>query len=144
MKTTSTSSTKCPSGTTAKPERRRSKTRTQPQLLTRKELDGRTNAAKAFDALANNIASDLGGYDHLSTIERSLIEGFSGAYVVLMSLNTKLALGEAIDLSEHAQCVNAMVKVASKLGLKRQARRDVTPSLAEYLAASNKEHEASQ
>jgi hypothetical protein len=118
---------------------RRANRKTRPQLLTRSQLDGRTNSAKLFDSLANNIASDLGGVAHLSTIERSLIEGFSGAYVVLMNLNTKLALGEPIDLGEHAQCVSAMVKIAAKLGLKRQARADVTPSLAQYLA--NKEHE---
>jgi hypothetical protein len=117
----------------SKPIRRRSKRATRPQLLTRDQLDGRTNAAKVFDRLVADIESDLGGSDRLSTIERSLIEGFAGAAVTLQHLNTQLALGQEIDLSQHAQAVSAMVRVASRLGLQRRAR-DVTPTLSEYLA----------
>ena len=91
-------------------------------LLTRAELDGRTNAARHFDRLIADIEADLGGHDQLSTIERSLIEGFAGAAVVLDNLNTRLALGERINLGEHAQCVNALTKIASRLGLRRRAR----------------------
>jgi hypothetical protein len=35
---------------------------TKPQLLTREQLDGRTNAAKLFDQLITNIEGDLGGH----------------------------------------------------------------------------------
>ena len=38
-----------------------SKRRRKLQLLTRAELDGRTTAAKQFDAIARGIAVDLGG-----------------------------------------------------------------------------------
>jgi hypothetical protein len=106
----------------SKPIRRRSKRATRPQLLTRDQLDGRTNAAKAFDRLVADIESDLGGSDRLSTIERSLIEGFAGAAVTLQHLNTQLALGQEIDLSQHAQAVSAMVRVASRLGLQRRMK----------------------
>jgi hypothetical protein len=34
-----------------------------------------------------------------------------------------LALGESIDLGQHAQAVTAMVRVASRLGLQRRARQ---------------------
>jgi len=67
-----------------------------------------------------------------AAIEHALVEAFAGAYVSLCHLNAQLALGQPIDLSQHAQCVGAMVRVASRLGLKRQAR-DVTPTLNEYL-----------
>jgi hypothetical protein len=50
-----------------------------PQLLSRDELDGRSNAAKAFDRLARAIESDLGGRDQLSMIARTLIEAYVGA-----------------------------------------------------------------
>ena len=92
------------------------------RLLTRDQLDGRTNAAKVFDRLVTNIEADLGGSDQCSTIERALVEAFAGAYVSLANLNTRLALGEPIDLSQHAQCVGAMVRVASRLGLQRRAK----------------------
>ena len=44
----------------------------------------------------------------------------------------RLLLGESIDLSQHAQAISAMVRVATRLGLQRRAR-DITPTLAEYL-----------
>jgi hypothetical protein len=107
--------------------------RTRPQLLTRAQLDGRTNAAKVFDQLVTDIEADLGGHNQLSTIETALIEAFAGAAVTLQHLNTQLALGQEIDLSQHAQAVSAMVRVAAKLGLRRRTK-DITPTLSEYLA----------
>src|SRR5262245_57320877 len=109
--------TGCQPESLAKPARRRSHKATQPQLLTRRELDGRTSAAKAFDCLVADIESDLGGSDRLSAIERAVVEGFAGAAVTLQHLNTQLALGQPIDLSQPAQPVSAMVRVASRLGL---------------------------
>jgi hypothetical protein len=122
----------CPFESAAK--RRRSHKATRPQLLTRDQLDGRTSAAKIFDRLVADIEGDLGGSSQLSTIERALIEGFVGAAVTLHHLNTKLVLGQEIDLSQHAQAVSAMVRVASRLGISRRAG-DITPSLSEYLAS---------
>ena len=115
-----------------KPSRPRGTSR--PQLLTRDELDLRTNAAKFFDRLVRDIEQDLGGRDALSTIERSLIEGFAGAALVLANLNTRLALGERIDLGDHAQVVNALTKIASRLGLQRRSR-EIGPTLGELLKA---------
>ena len=84
------------------------------------QFDGRTSAAKAFDRLVADIESDLGGSDRLSAIERTLVEGFAGTAVTLQHLNTQLALGQPIDLSQHAQAVSAMVRVGSRFGLQRR------------------------
>jgi hypothetical protein len=89
-------------------------------LPNRDNLDGRTHAARAFDKLYAAISSDLGG--DLTAVERSLVEGFCGATVVLQSLNTKLALGEAVDLTEHASVCSSMVRIAAKIGLSRRSR----------------------
>jgi hypothetical protein len=89
-------------------------------LPNRDDLDGRTFAAKAFDKLYSDIASDLGG--DLTAVERALVEGFVGATIVLNALNTKLALGQAIDLAEHASVCSSMVRIASKIGLSRRSR----------------------
>jgi len=113
-------------------KRRRQHKATRPQLLTRAQLDGRTSAAKAFDKLVADIEADLGGRDQLSTIELALIEAFAGASVTLQHLNMRLALGQEIDLGQHAQAVSAMVRVSSRLGLRRRTR-DLTPSLSDLL-----------
>ena len=113
-----------------KPSRRRSKRATRPQLLMRSQLDGRTNAAKFFDSLVADIEADLSGRDQLTAIQRALVEAFAGACVSLQHLNAKLALGEEIDISQHAQCVGAMVRVASRLGIERR-QKDITPTLAD-------------
>jgi hypothetical protein len=120
----------------AKPAR---KPRTRSPLLTRSALDGRTAAAKIFDRLVVDIENDLGGDAALSTIERALVESFAGAYVTLQHLNTQLALGQTIDLAQHAQAVSAMVRVASRLGLQRRSVDVTPPSVAEYLAHKAKQ-----
>jgi hypothetical protein len=114
---------------------------TKPQLLTRDQLDGRTNAAKVFDRLVADIEGDLGGREQLTTIERALVEGFAGAALSLYHLNTQLALGQNIDLSQHAQAVSAMVRVASRLGVSRRAR-DLTPSVNDYVDHINAQEAA--
>jgi hypothetical protein len=110
-------------------------------LLTRAVLDKRTAVAKAFDRLVSDIHSDLGGRDQLSAIELALVEAFVGASVTLDQLNAKLLLGESINLAEHAQASNAMVRIGSRLGLQRRTR-DVLPTLAQYL--QHKPHEAAE
>jgi hypothetical protein len=62
----------------------------------------------------------------------ALIEAFAGASVTLNNLNVRLVQGEPIDLSQHAQAVSAMVRVATRLGPQRRPR-DVTLSLRERL-----------
>jgi hypothetical protein len=104
-----------------------------PQLLTRAELDGRSNAAKDFDRLQRAIEVDLGGRDRLSAISLSLIEAYVGATLVLVDLNTRLLLGQEIDHSRHAQAVSAMVRVAAKLGLQRVPRDVRELTLSDYL-----------
>jgi len=116
---------------------------TRPQLLSRRTLDRRTNAARIFDRLVGDIESDLGGRDQLTAIERSLVEAYAGAALVLDNLNARLLCGEAIDIGEHAQAVSAMVRVAARLGIRRR-QRDVTPSLRDYLEAKPDDAEATE
>lgn len=115
------------------PTKKRNKRAIRPQLLNRTQLDGRTNAARHFDRLVADIHADLGGQDQLSAIELALVEAFAGAAVTMDNLNTRILLGEQIDLAQHAQAVSAMVRVASRLGLRRRARDVSSPGLTEYL-----------
>lgn len=109
----------------------RGRRRGKVQLLTRANLDSRTKAAKRFDAIAQGIANDLGGEEHLSTIQRHLVEGFAGCALHVQDLNARLLLGAQVDLTEHSQVLSTMVRLASRLGLGRVARE--VPSLDEYL-----------
>jgi hypothetical protein len=59
------------------------------------------------------------------------------------SLNARLLLGEKINISDHAAVVSALVRVASRLGLRRRSK-DVTPSLGEYLTLHNLEAKAAR
>jgi hypothetical protein len=98
------------------------------RLLTRNALDGRTRARKAFDAIAEGIAQDLGGEDRLSTVQRHLVEAFAGAAVHVHDLNARLLLGEDVDITAHASAISTMVRIASRIGTQRVAR-DITDPL---------------
>jgi hypothetical protein len=54
--------------------------------------------------------------------------------VQLEALETRLANGEPIDVAEYTQLTSTLVRVVSSLGVER-TQRDVTPSLAQYLAS---------
>ena len=110
-----------PDGNAARPRRRHKATR--PQLLTRAALDGRTGPARLFDRMVADVVADLGGRENVSTVEYALTEAFAGACVIMHNLNTRLLLGEQIDLSQHAQAVSAMVRVASSAWLAAQITR---------------------
>jgi hypothetical protein len=115
---------------------------TKPQLLTRDQLDGRTNAAKTFDRLVSSIEADLGGRSELSQIELGLIEAFASSYVSLENINTRLLLGQQIDLAEHAQAVSSLVRVASRLGIRRRAKDVSPPTLSDILRADEQKDDA--
>ena len=102
------------------------------RLLTREALDGRTKAARKFDEIAGGIAQDLGGDDNLSTVQRRLIEAFAGAAIAVDDINARMLLGQPVDIVEYSQAISTMVRIASRIGVRRVAR-DVTPSLNEYL-----------
>jgi hypothetical protein len=65
------------------------------------------------------------------------VEGFAGACLLLDQLNARLLQHQSIDLSEFAQASNAMVRIASRLGLKRRAKDALT--LDQYLAERDAE-----
>ena len=109
------------------------------RLIDRKSIDGRTKARRRFDAIASSIAADLGGEDRLSTIEKHLVEAFSGVALAVHDLNARLMLGEEFDIVDLSQAVSTMVRVGTRIGIRR-VQRDVTPTLADIM----REEEAAQ
>jgi hypothetical protein len=122
-------------------QRDKFRTRTKPQLLVRAELDGRTNAAKAFDRLVGEIVADLGGREACTALELNLIEAYVGVAIQVEALNCRQLLGETIDLATYCQVASTMTRIASRLGLRRRPREVNTPSLAQYLEQQREEVE---
>jgi hypothetical protein len=116
---------------------RRSHRPTKLQPLTRDALDGRSNAAKQFDAIASGIAHDLGGSDRLSTVQRHLVEAFAGAAINVHDLNARLLIGEKVDIVEHSQAISTMVRIAARIGVRRVANDVTPPSVDDYAAHIN-------
>jgi len=114
--------------------------RARTQLLSRAQLDGRSNIAKMFDRMVTDVENDLGGQSELSTIERQLVEAFVGSALIVHHLNARLLTlddGGDIDLAAHAAAGSLLVKIATRLGLKRR-QRELMPTLNEYLRAKQR------
>src|SRR6185312_16730886 len=107
------------------------------RMLTRSHLDQRSKAAKQFESIAHGIEQDLGGQDHLSTVQKHLVEAFAGAAIQVNALNAKLLLGLDVDVVEHSQIISTLVRIATRLnGGHRIARNINVPTLDNYLAST--------
>jgi hypothetical protein len=86
------------------------------------ELDKHSGAGRFFAKLVRDIETDLAGRRNLTRIESELIRAFAGAATTLQYLNVQVALGETseIDLSGYATIASTMLRIGSKLGLKRR------------------------
>jgi hypothetical protein len=110
------------------------------KVLTRYELDGRTTAAKQFAAIATSIAADLGGETELSTVQKHLVEAFAGVAIQVGDCNTRLLLGQEVDIVEHATAVSTLVRVAHRVGIERRAK--LVPDLDSWLAQRDRDNKA--
>ena len=85
--------------------------------------------------LVAQLHDDLGGADHLSAVQLSLVEAYAGASTTLAHINTQILAGAEINnalVSMHASAISALVRVASRLGLGVKRRTyDVSPPSAE-------------
>jgi hypothetical protein len=114
---------------------RRPHRRTKIQLLTRSNLDGRSNACREYDRIVSGIEQDLGGRDRLSTVQATLVQAYAGAAVHVAGLNARLLIGEPVDLAEHSAAIGAMVRIAARIGCSRIPRDCST--LGDYLSPSS-------
>ena len=109
---------------------RRAHRSTRPPLLSVYSLNLRSTARKTFSSLCAAVHANLGGASELSTIELALVEAFVGSVILLDGLNARLLLGDHIELSQHAQAVAALTRVASCLVAAPGAR--ITPDPLAY------------
>jgi hypothetical protein len=104
------------------------------RLVTRAALDNRTTAAKLFDKTVTEITADLGGTESLSQIERSLIDAYAGASLMVNHMTARMIEGEQISLTRYSAAVGALVRIATRLGIKRRVPHGETLTLGAYLS----------
>ncbi len=98
------------------------------------DVDGRSREARRYRDVFAALLAHLGGEDHASETKRHLAKRASALIVWCEVEEAQLATGETLDVQTYTTAVNALRRLLCDLGLERAAR-DVTPPLAEYLAA---------
>lgn len=97
------------------------------QLLTLKDLDGRTSAAKHALELHRAFLNDLGGEDQASTAQRELCQRAACLGAALEDAEAKLLQGDEVSLADYCTLANAQRRILSDIGLDRRAK-DITPA----------------
>jgi hypothetical protein len=95
----------------------------------------RSAMARRFKDIISAILVDQGGVDRCSESRKQLIRRFAAAAVIAEQMEAKLAKGEQINISEHAQLASTLVRIAQRIGINRRAK-DITPALPDYLDAA--------
>jgi hypothetical protein len=97
------------------------------------DVDGRSLIARRYRDISEQIVADQAGADQCSETRLQLIRRFAAASVLAEQMESRLANGKDISISEHALLCSTLTRIASRLGLERRSR-DVTPSLSDYLS----------
>ena len=95
-------------------------------------IDKRTQRAKQFAAVLDDIVSDLGGEDSVTAAKFELARRAAAMSVLLSDLDKDIIEGRAVDVSALTSLTNALGRVLGRLGLER-VPRDVTTTLERYL-----------
>jgi hypothetical protein len=104
-------------------------------------LDVRSAEARRYRDLVISYADDLGGADKITEAQRTLIGQVATLQIQSERVQATVLRGEQVNLEQLTRLANASTRILSRLGLKRE-RRDATPDLAAYLAASHAETSA--
>jgi len=102
------------------------------RLLSLHDLDRRTATYRRTVDLIEQIETDAGGHDRLSTGERQIIQRIALTCALAEHLEARWLSGEEIDPVLYCTLANAQKRLLESVSLRR-VPRDVTPSLVEYL-----------
>jgi hypothetical protein len=97
--------------------------------------DGRSFVVRRYRDITDAIFVDQGGKDRCSESRKQLIRRFAAAAVIAEQMESRLANGEPINISEHAQLASTLVRIAQRIGINRRFK-DITPALPDYLDAA--------
>jgi hypothetical protein len=95
-----------------KKSRDRRKRRPKVRMLTTQDIDGRTFARALAERAKEGITQDLGGEEHLSTLERLMVEHAVWDAARLSDLNARWAMGEPVEATQIATVENAFNRTA--------------------------------
>jgi hypothetical protein len=105
-----------------------------------RKLDGRRREAKRLQAIKNDLAAHLGGWERVSVAQRYLIERAAIDILRLELLDAEMATG---TFSEHDGRVAHALRNSVRLMLRDlgwKAAAPTAPTLADYLTQYQAEH----
>jgi hypothetical protein len=103
-----------------------------PRYVDGQRLDQRSLLARRYRDISEAIVADQAGADQCSEARLQLIRRFAAASVLAEQMESRLANGQQISITEHALLCSTLTRIASRLGLERRSR-NITPSLEQYL-----------
>jgi hypothetical protein len=122
-------------GAVAKPKPAANRGQARSRVSNGKDLlpgvDGRSLVARRYRDIVDAIVIDQGGADRCSESRRQLIRRFGAAAVLAEQMESRLANGETIDISEHALLCSTLTRLASRIGIDRRSM-DITPDPLTY------------
>ena len=121
-----------------KPRTRQKHWTPRPKLVDRSAIDGRTSNAKLYDKLIADVVNDLGGLDQVGHIEQGLIIAYVASRLGVEEHAARIVAGAPVRWDEFAGTASTMIRAAARLKPWRRLK-DVTPSLASYLASKEEE-----
>ena len=95
-------------------------------------VNGRSAAARRFRDLVSSYIADMGGIDRCGEIKLGLLRRLAATTVQAELLEAKMVNDEEVDISTLCILASTSLRLASRLGLERQAR-EVGPSLGDML-----------
>jgi hypothetical protein len=104
-------------------------------------VDGRSAIARRARDIFDAICLDLGGHDQLSEAQTQLVRRAAMISIECEQMEARSAAGEPIDLDLFGKLTDRLGRTLQRLGIKR-VPRDVTPSVADYVAHINADEAA--
>ena len=83
------------------------------------DVDGRSTIARRYRDIASAIVNDQGGVEQCSETRQQLIRRFSAAACIAEQMESALANGGSISVTEHCQLSSTMVRIAHRIGIDR-------------------------
>jgi hypothetical protein len=100
----------------------------------------RRRSVRRYDRIVSQLITALGS--DLTLEQRGLVEAYAGTLLTVQDFNSRLLLGEKIDLTERAIASTTLVQLAQSLGVVRhEVNKDVAlgDAILMKVAASTKQ-----
>jgi hypothetical protein len=106
------------------------------RLFALETLDGRTKTAMRFQDLVEDIVSDLGGRDRISTGALQLVRRAATLSIMAEAMEADAVANKAFDVDLYGQLTDRLGRCLQRLGLERKARlvNDGSQALADYFS----------